>query len=227
MSKRGYVLLISNNKVWRKYLGSILKKQGVEYVETNSIEDAVAIPFRYPVDVLILDYTNRQEHINDTCRNLKRDLPFKDTPAVIIILEEQLHQVDTSTEIEDFIIQRDTYDEALLRIKRVLWKKIHSINKEALAIGNLMIDIDNYEASINGKPIYLTFKEFELLKFFLLNRGRVFTRDDLLDKVWGYDNYVGTRTVDIHVQRLRYKLGTPVGDMIVTVRNVGYKFASE
>ena len=114
-----------------------------------------------------------------------------------------------------------------LRIKRALWEKIYSKTREALTIEDLVIDLENYEASISGEPVYLTFKEFELLKFLLLNRGRVFSRDELLDRVWGYDNYVGTRTVDIHVQRLRYKLGSPVGDMIVTVRNVGYKFTSD
>ena len=115
----------------------------------------------------------------------------------------------------------------MFRIKRVLWKKIYSRSAEAITIEDLVIDLENYEASIKGQSLYLTFKEFELLKFFLLNRGRVFTRDDLLDKVWGYDNYAGTRTVDIHIQRLRHKLGSPVGDMIVTVRNVGYKFAAD
>jgi len=109
----------------------------------------------------------------------------------------------------------------------VLWEKIYSKTREALTIEDLVIDLENYEASISGEPVYLTFKEFELLKFLLLNRGRVFSRDELLDRVWGYDNYVGTRTVDIHVQRLRNKLGSPVGDMIVTVRNVGYKFVTE
>ncbi len=161
------------------------------------------------------------------CRSLKNAAAFKNVPLIVFILEEQLAELDASAAIDDFIIQRENYAEALLRIKRVLWEKIYSKTREALTIEDLVIDLENYEASISGEPVYLTFKEFELLKFLLLNRGRVFSRDELLDRVWGYDNYVGTRTVDIHVQRLRYKLGSPVGDMIVTVRNVGYKFVTD
>ena len=97
----------------------------------------------------------------------------------------------------------------------------HTVN-----IGELLLDLDNYEVSLKGKPVSLTYREYELLKYFILNRDRVFTREVLLDRVWGYDNYVGTRTVDIHVQRLRTKLGGAYGDLIQTVRNVGYKFSS-
>jgi two-component system alkaline phosphatase synthesis response regulator PhoP len=78
---------------------------------------------------------------------------------------------------------------------------------------------------VKGKLVYLTYKEYELLKFLALNRGRVYTRETLLDKVWGYDNYVGTRTVDIHIQRLRTKLGGKYNEFLQTVRNVGYCFA--
>ena len=227
MNKRGHVLLISSNKVWRKYIGSLLKKEVSELVEADSIEEAVEAPSRIHIDIILLDLTSRDEPAAQRCRSLKNGAAFRDVPVVAFVSENQLAALDVSADVEDIIIQRDSSDEALFRIKRVLWKKIYSRSAEAITIEDLVIDLENYEASIKGQSLYLTFKEFELLKFFLLNRGRVFTRDDLLDKVWGYDNYVGTRTVDIHIQRLRHKLGTPVGDMIVTVRNVGYKFAAD
>jgi two-component system alkaline phosphatase synthesis response regulator PhoP len=227
VNKRGNVLLISASREWRTYLGTVLKKQQVTYVEAHTIEEAVEISSRHHIDVLIIDFTTLNGSVTEICRTLKKEVPFRDVPVVSIILEKQLQHLDAAAVPEEFIVQRDTYDEALIRIKRVLWSAVHAINKDAISVGDLMVDVDNYEATIKGKPIYLTFKEFELLKFLLLNRGRVFSRDDLLDKVWGYDNYVGTRTVDIHVQRLRNKLGSPEGDMIITIRNVGYKFASE
>ena len=87
--------------------------------------------------------------------------------------------------------------------------------------------MNSYEVAVKGKRIYLTYKEYELLKFLALNRGRVFTREVLLDRVWGYDNYAGTRTVDIHIQRLRTKLSEKSNTYIQTVRNVGYSFISE
>jgi DNA-binding response OmpR family regulator len=227
VNKRGHVLLISSNKVWRKYIGSLLKKEVAELVETDSIEAAIEAPSRLHIDVLLLDLASRSEPAAQLCRSLKNGTAYRDVPVVAFVTESQLAAFDIAADIEDLIIQRDSAEEALFRIRRVLWKKNYSRSAEAVTIADLVIDLENYEAAIKGQSLYLTFKEFELLKFFLLNRGRVFTRDDLLDKVWGYENYVGTRTVDIHIQRLRQKLGAPVGDMIVTVRNVGYKFTAD
>jgi DNA-binding response OmpR family regulator len=227
VNKRGHVLLISADKLWRKYAASLLKKEVAELVEADSIEAAVEAPSRLHIDAILLDLTSRSEPVAQLSRSLKNGSAFRDVPVVAFVSEQQLAALDVSADLEDFIVQRDSPAEALFRIRRVLWKKIYSRSAEAISIDNLLIDLENYEAAVNGQSLYLTFKEFELLKFFLLNRGRVFTRDDLLDKVWGYDNYVGTRTVDIHIQRLRHKLGSPVGDMIVTVRNVGYKFAAD
>jgi DNA-binding response OmpR family regulator len=90
--------------------------------------------------------------------------------------------------------------------------------------GELTIDPDTYAAKLKGRPLDLTYKEFELLKFLAQHPGRVFTRDQLLREVWGYDYFGGTRTVDVHVRRLRAKLGAEYESMIGTVRQVGYKF---
>ncbi|HEY2792677.1 MAG TPA: winged helix-turn-helix domain-containing protein, partial [Micromonosporaceae bacterium] len=90
--------------------------------------------------------------------------------------------------------------------------------------GELTIDHDTYAARLKGRPLDLTYKEFELLKFLAQHPGRVFTRDQLLREVWGYDYFGGTRTVDVHVRRLRAKLGSEYESMIGTVRQVGYKF---
>jgi DNA-binding response OmpR family regulator len=227
VNRRGHVLLISANKVWRKYIGSLLKKEVAELVEADGIEGAIEAPSRLHIDAILLDLTSSNEPASQLCRSLKNGTAFRDVPVVAFVTESQLAALDVAADIEELVIQRDSPEEALFRIRRVLWKKMYSLSAEAITIADLVIDIENYEATIKGHSLYLTFKEFELLKFFLLNRGRVFTRDDLLDKVWGYENYVGTRTVDIHIQRLRQKLGAPVGDMIVTVRNVGYKFTAD
>src|SRR5213079_2898290 len=88
----------------------------------------------------------------------------------------------------------------------------------------LTIDPDTYAAKLGGRPLDLTFKEFELLKYLAQHPGRVFSRDQLLQEVWGYDYFGGTRTVDVHVRRLRAKLGPEHETVIGTVRNVGYRF---
>ena len=95
---------------------------------------------------------------------------------------------------------------------------------EYVDIGALTIDETTYTARLSGNPLDLTYKEFELLKFLAQHPGRVFTRSHLVQEVWGYDYFGGTRTVDVHVRRLRAKLGPEHEAMIGTVRNVGYKF---
>ncbi|MDD6460904.1 MAG: response regulator transcription factor [Bifidobacteriaceae bacterium] len=90
--------------------------------------------------------------------------------------------------------------------------------------GDLVVDTNGYTASLRGKPIDLAYKEFELLKYLVMHPGRVFTRAQLLQEVWGYDYYGGTRTVDVHIRRLRAKLGGEYEHLIGTVRNVGYRF---
>ena len=93
-----------------------------------------------------------------------------------------------------------------------------------IASGDLNIDASGYTARLRGRPLDLTYKEFELIKYLVQHPGRVFTRAQLLQEVWGYDYYGGTRTVDVHVRRLRAKLGTEHEQLIGTVRNVGYRF---
>jgi DNA-binding response OmpR family regulator len=94
-----------------------------------------------------------------------------------------------------------------------------------IRLGVLAIDADTYRVTVAGRPLDLTFKEFELLRFLAQHPGRVFTRPSLLREVWGYDFYGGTRTVDVHVRRLRAKLGPEHEHLIETVRSVGYRAA--
>jgi len=98
--------------------------------------------------------------------------------------------------------------------------------EDVLEVGELVIDTAGYSARVRGQVLNLTYKEFELLRHLAQHPGRVFTRAQLLDEVWGYDYYGGTRTVDVHVRRLRAKLGAEHDQLIGTVRNVGYRFAS-
>lgn len=101
--------------------------------------------------------------------------------------------------------------------------KIEGIDGQ-IRSGDLLVDTNGYTASLHGRPIDLAYKEFELLKYLVQHPGRVFTRAQLLQEVWGYDYYGGTRTVDVHIRRLRAKLGGEYEHLIGTVRNVGYRF---
>jgi DNA-binding response OmpR family regulator len=93
--------------------------------------------------------------------------------------------------------------------------------------GALVMNLASYQVSVSGQQIELTYKEYELLRFLLTHRGRVFSRDALLRHVWGEEYLGGTRTVDVHIRRLRAKIGTEFDELIQTVRNVGYKFIEE
>ena len=111
-------------------------------------------------------------------------------------------------------------------MKRLL-RKTSQAERRTIRCGDLAIDLAKYEVSVGGRPVILTFKEYELLKFLASNAGRVFTREALLNKVWGYDYYGGDRTVDVHITRLRSKIENLSNIFIETVRNIGYRLRED
>lgn len=146
---------------------------------------------------------------------------------LIVALMTPAQAVDANwSGVDDFVLEPFNGEELLSRLRLLFWRTKGVNNDETLKIKELLIDMGNYDVSIDGTPIELTFKEYELLKFLATHRGRVFTREALLDHVWGYDYYGGTRTVDVHIRRLRAKLSPGCDAFIETVRNVGYRFAS-
>jgi DNA-binding response OmpR family regulator len=159
-------------------------------------------------------------------RGLVQGLKAKYKAAVMaIVTNEVLNKLDEYLEVDDFIVQPFGNRELSLRIKRLVQKS--EGQNEIIHIGNLRIDLDNCEVRVAGKTIELTFKEYELLKFLIREPGRVFTRETLLNKVWGYDYFGGDRTVDVHVRRLRSKIETTEESYIETVRNIGYRFKKD
>ena len=159
-------------------------------------------------------------------RDLVQGLKAKYKAAVMaLVTNELLNKPDDYLEVDDFIVQPFGNRELTLRIKRLV--QGNEGQNEIIHMGNLRIDLDNCEVRVAGKTIELTFKEYELLKFLIREPGRVFTRETLLNKVWGYDYFGGDRTVDVHVRRLRSKIETTEESYIETVRNIGYRFKKE
>ena len=113
------------------------------------------------------------------------------------------------------------------RVKRAIWLRSGVEGDNVLRAGDLHIDLANYKVFVGGRPVDLTYKEYELLRFLATNRDKVFTREALLNRVWGYDFYGGARTVDVHIRRLRSKIEDRAHTFIETVRNVGYRFHLE
>ena len=142
-------------------------------------------------------------------------------PFIALMSGEKLNGLDSS--IDDFVVKPWEANEVTARIKRILRQKENIDSEDIIRCGDLVIDLAKYEVSLNGELIMLTFREYQLLKFLASNKGKVFTREALLNKVWGWDYYGGDRTVDVHIRRLRSKIEDPTHTFIETVRNIGYK----
>jgi DNA-binding response OmpR family regulator len=151
----------------------------------------------------------------------------KSLPIIALITEENLDSLDSYPGIDDFIVFPYNAAELSLRINRLLRKTGDSKSSEQIKCNGLTIDLATCEVTVDGKKADLTFKEYELLKLMASNKGRVFTREALLDKIWGYDYYGGDRTVDVHMRRLRSKIEDVNHTYIETVRNIGYRFIKD
>ena len=142
-------------------------------------------------------------------------------PLIALMSREKLNGLDSSA--DDFVVKPWEVDEVTARIKRILRQKEDIDSEDIIRCGDLVIDLAKYEVSLNGELIMLTFREYQLLKFLASNKGKVFSREALLNKVWGWDYYGGDRTVDVHIRRLRSKIEDPTHTFIETVRNIGYR----
>jgi DNA-binding response OmpR family regulator len=146
------------------------------------------------------------------------------TPVVVIVNPDQIEAFDPIRDGDDFHRRGAPPEELVARVRRALWKRHKVDARNLLKAGDLVMDLGNYTVQVGGRTVDLTYKEYELLRFLATNRERVYSRETLLSKVWGYDFYGGARTVDVHVRRLRSKIEDRSHTFIETVRNVGYRF---
>lgn len=146
---------------------------------------------------------------------------------VALVPEDHLEKITPDLAVDDFAVLPVDAPELSRRIERALWRR-HGIDSENFVhCGALTLDLSNYKVTIDGESLVLTFKEYELLRFLAMNAGRVFTREQLLNRVWGYDYFGGARTVDVHIRRIRSKIEIGGHSFIETVRNVGYRLVAE
>ena len=158
------------------------------------------------------------------CRRKLDQIPsLSEIPTLLVVTVPRLPALDFSSGFDDFLLRPIVPAELYARLRQLDWRTSAFGSDEVIKIGDLHIDVSGYEVFLGGRRLDFTHQEFELLRFLAQHRGRVFTRDQLLQKVWGYQYAGGTRTVDIHVRRLRAKMGPVTGALIATVRHVGYK----
>jgi DNA-binding response OmpR family regulator len=159
---------------------------------------------------------------------LAKGLRRRDPPhaAVLVAVDRrQLDELALRDELfDDFVVTPSSPQELCVRLRHLAAVRGAPGGAELIEHGALTINLETYQAAIAGRPLGLTFMEYELLRFFATNAGRVLTRETLLSRVWGYEYYGGARTVDVHVRRLRAKLGEEHAHLIHTVRSVGYRF---
>ena len=158
------------------------------------------------------------------CRALrKRDLPL--APLLLVVAGNQVGDLELREDLfDDFCLTPPQPAELEARLKHLFWRTGRGTRPELVEYGPLILNLETYQAAIAGHPLDLTYMEYELLKFLASHPGKVFTRETLLSRVWGYDYYGGARTVDVHIRRLRAKLGEEHAGLITTVRSVGYRF---
>lgn len=158
------------------------------------------------------------------CRAIRKgDLPVE--PLLLLIGGNRLDELDLRDELyDDFCLDPFHPRELEARLRHLFWRSGSGTAPELVEYGDLILNLETYQAAIAGTPLDLTYMEYELLKFLAQHPGKVFTRETLLSRVWGYEYYGGARTVDVHIRRLRAKLGEEHANLIATVRSVGYRF---
>ena len=229
------ILIIEDEENIRELVTYNLKANGYETIEAEDGLTGITQAYKVNPDLILLDIMLPGKDGYEICRELRQD----NIKTPIIMLTAKSEEVDKVLGLEfgadDYVAKPFGIRELLARIKAVLRRadmnnsEVTEVTQdedlENITAGNIFIDQRRHQVTVDGEQIELTFKEYELLSFLAKNRGRVYSRDELLDKVWGID-YVGeTRTVDVHIRHLRQKLGQDEkdSDYIETIRGRGYK----
>ena len=187
----------------------------------SAAAEVTALVTAGPYDFVLVDARTDLGAARALCRVLGTD--GLAVPLLAVVTEGGMAVIGPEWGVSDVVLAGAGPAEVHARL-RLLAARAGGDGSGLVSLGDLTIEEDTYTARLRGRPLELTYKEFELLKFLAQHPGRVFTREQLVTEVWGYDFFGGTRTVDVHVRRLRAKLGAEHESMIGTVRNVGYRF---
>ena len=225
------ILIVEDEKDIVKMLEYNLRKEGYSTLSIRNGEDAVNIVNKEHPALVLLDLMLPGIDGLEVCKALKGDRKTASIPVIMLTAKSQESDKIVGLELgaDDYVTKPFSPRELIARIRAVL-RRIKDKDKlpEILKIGNLAIDFSRIAVAVKNKPVELTAKEFELLKTLIKAKGRVLSRDYLLDTIWGFDqaSEIQTRTVDVHIQTLRKKLKSG-SKYIVTVKNYGYRFEDE
>ncbi|HEY5844598.1 MAG TPA: response regulator transcription factor [Mycobacterium sp.] len=220
------ILLIEDEDAYRETLGYLLRKEGFDVVEAADGTIGLAEFERGGADIVLLDLMMPGLPGTEVCRRLRAR---SSVPVIMVTARDD--EIDKVVGLElgadDYVTKPFSHRELVARIRAVLRRgQDFELEPDVLEVDDIRMDVERHEVWVRGTPIKLALKEFELLEILLRNAGRVMTRGQLIDRIWGAD-YVGdTKTLDVHVKRLRAKVETDPAEpvLLLTVRGLGYKF---
>lgn len=227
MSKK--ILLIEDDKDIINLVKHYLEKDGYRTLEAIDGVKGLDVLKKEKVDLAILDVMLPELNGIDVLKRIKGDAKTANIPVIMLTAkgEETDKIVGLELGADDYITKPFSPKELVARIKALLRRMEKTVEKiNTISYGEIIMDISRHEVKVKGKEIELTAKEFGLLEELLRNNGRVLTRDTLLNNVWGYDYFGNTRTVDVHIRRLREKIPL-LEKSIITVKQLGYKLSEE
>jgi len=218
------ILIVTNEMDRMRDVITGLSRQGYSCTACAYADDVITQDVRQYFNLVLIDLSSVSQHGDSAWRWFRRIKLRRPLPIIALVSAPTLQVIMTETGIDDFILKPWNMEELSSRVMLLLTHADTSVEGKVIKVGDLVIDPIKCEVHLGGRLLVLTFKEYEMLKLLATNPGRVFTREQLLNEVWGYDYYGGDRTVDVHIRRLRSKIEDSVHSFIDTVRNIGYKF---
>lgn len=225
---RKNILIVEDEKDIIEVLRYYLEKENYRVHVAQDGFQALELASKIIPNLILLDLMLPRLDGIETCRRLKADERLRDIPVIMVTAKAEEADKIKGLEIgaDDYVTKPFSAKELVARVKAHLRRREGSIPEKSFQYGTLSVDTVKHEIRFNGGEIELTAKEFELLLYMLENRGRVLTRDMILNHVWGYDYFGSTRTVDVHVTRLRQKIPL-LTDAISTIKSFGYKLKEQ
>lgn len=234
--EKKHIVVIDDEEHILELIKYNLEASGFKVSLFTSVEEAMPTMNEEPVDTILLDVMLPGIDGISALERFRKSSHTKDIPILLVTAKSE--EIDKVLGLElgadDYITKPFSVREVVARVKAAVRRNERKADKDPeltnhkIVIKDLILDIESHLVTYHEEPIDLTFKEFEILKLLMMNKGRVLTREIILDKVWGYDYYGETRTVDVHIRYLRSKLDAyQIGEYIETVRGVGYKFIKE